>query len=110
MVSADDVDALIGNELRLRALDDYIVVLAPVQQTAGPREHTLLSLCATFLREGIMIVARESAREVLANVAVRHLLCAIHQHLCTIVELWDAVHRQQQGESLLQGECVLAVS
>ena len=81
-----------------------------MQQTAGPREHALLCLRATFLREGIMLVARESAREVLAHVAVRYLLRTVHQHLRTIIELWDAVHRQQQGQCLFQGERVLAVA
>ena len=92
------------------ALRDYLVALAPVQQTTRPCKHTLLSLRTTFLGEAVMLIARESAREVLAHIAIRHFLRTVHQHLSTIIELWNAIHRQQQGEGLFQGQRVLAVT
>ena len=81
-----------------------------MQQAACPLEHLLLGLSPALAGEAVVLVSRESAGEVLAHVAVGDLLRAVHEHLGAVVELGDAVHRQQQGEGLLQGERVMAAA
>ena len=81
-----------------------------MQQSAGPLEHALLGLRATLFGEGIMRIARETAGEVLTYVSVGLLLGAVHQNLRTVVELWDAVYGEQQGEGLFQCQGVAAIT
>ena len=81
-----------------------------MEQTGGPAEHVVLGLGASFCCEGAAGVAGEAAGEIFAHVTVGHLLCAVHQHLGAIIELRNALHGEQQGESLLQRERVLCLA
>ena len=93
----DDIDTLVGNKLRLVATDDGLIALTPLQQSAEPVEHGVLGLRAPLLGEGVMLVTREPSGEVLAHIAISHLLSTIHQYLRTVIQLWNALYRQQQG-------------
>ena len=57
-----------------------------------------------------MGVAGESTGEILAHIAVGDFLGTVHQHLRTIIELRNTIDGQQQGQCLLQGQCVLAIA
>ena len=109
-LTAEDIDALVGDELLLRALRDGLAALTPMEHAAQPGEHPLLGIIAARGREAVVGVAREAAREVATHIAVRHLLGAVEEHLRAIVELRDAVHRQQQGERLLEGRGVASLA
>ena len=109
-LAAEDIDALVGDELLLRALRDGLAALTPMEHAAQPGEHPLLGLIAARGREAVVGVAREAAREVATHIAVRHLLGAVEEHLRAIVELRDAVHRQQQGERLLESRGVASLA
>ena len=105
-----DIDAAVRNELSLLALGDDFIAQSPVQQSAGPTEHILFGLGAPFFRKSVMCITGESAGEVLTHMTVGYLLGAVHQYLRSIIDLWNAVDGQQQGECLLEGERVLSVS
>ena len=81
-----------------------------MQQTAQPREHLLFLLGTSFACKGVVVVAWESAREILAHVAVRHLFRAVHHNLSTVVELWYATYRHEQGQCLFQHQRVASVA
>ena len=110
ILASDDVDAFEGDELCLLSLADEVVALTPVEQFALPLEHGVLGLGAALGGEAVVRVTGETAGEVASYIAVGDLLGAVHQHLCTVVELWDAIHRQQQGESLFQSCRVFAIA
>ena len=81
-----------------------------MEQAAEPREHLLFGLCATLAGEGVMAIARETAREVLTDIAVSHFLRAIHQNLSSIIELGDAIDGKQQRQCLLQHQRVAPIA
>ena len=64
---------------------------------------------ASLRGEAVVGVARESAGEVLAHVAVGDLLGGVHQNLRTVVKLWDTFYGKQQGQRLFQRQCVLPI-
>lgn len=110
VLTGDDIDAVIGNKLRLSAFDDDLVALSPMQESACPLEHLLFSVGTSVLRKGVMGVIGESTREVLTDITVRHFFRTVHQNLRTIIDLGYAVDGQQEGECLLEHERVAAVT
>ena len=91
VLAGDDIDALPWDELRLAALDDEGIALTPMEESGEPVEHGVLSGCASYSGEAVVGVARESAREVAADIAIGDLLRTVHEHLGAVVELWGAV-------------------
>ena len=81
-----------------------------MEQFAFPLEHGVLGLGAACGGEAVVRVAGKTTREVLAHIAVSNLLGAVHQHLSAVVELWDAVDGEQQGQGLLEHGGVLGVA
>lgn len=104
------VNAVLRAELGLAAFCYHVVALTPMQQTAYPAEHIVLSLGASLCRESVAGIASPSAGEVLTHVAVCHRLRAVHQNLRAVIELRDAVYGQQQRQCLLQSQRVLALA
>ena len=86
------------------------MALTPMEQPAQPVEHGILFGRAALWRERAALVARETAREILADVAVGHGLRAVHEHLRAVIELRNAVDGEQQSQHLLQGQRVLSLS
>ena len=60
-----------------------------------------LQLCASLCTEGIVLVTRPSAREVLAQGTIVNTLVGIHAYLITIIQLGYASQGKQQGKRLL---------
>ena len=57
-----------------------------------------------------MIITRKSAREILAYIAIRLFLRAVHQDLRTIIKLWNTIDGKQKSKSLLQGKRILTIA
>ena len=95
ILAGDDIYAVEGDELRLFALDDNIIALTPMEQTAEPVEHGVLGLCASLAGKAVLCVARETAGEILAHITVGYSLCSVHQNFCTIIKLRSAVDSEQ---------------
>ncbi len=108
-LAGEHIDAVVGNELFLLPLDDAQVVLAPVQYGLEPVEHVVLLGCAASLGEGIALVARETAWEVLAHVAIGDALGAVHQHLAAVVELRNALDGEQQRQGLFEPSGIMSL-
>ena len=87
----------------------FSCTIAPVQQVAQPVVHFVLLLVAALGGEAVVLVARESAREVLAHITVGHSLGAVHEHLGAVVELRNAVHGEQQCQRLFEFIGILSV-
>ena len=81
-----------------------------MEQTTAPIEHRVFRTGAALTGEAAFRVTREAAGEVLAHISVGHLLGAIHQNLCSIIQLRRAVHGEQQCQRLLEGKRVGTVT
>ena len=80
-----------------------------MQHLTEPVKHFVLLFAAPLGGEAVVLVARESAREILAHIAVGHSLSAVHENLGTVVELRNAVHGEQYGKCLLEFVGILAI-
>ena len=104
------VDTIIWYKLSLLALGDNLVALTPMEQAREPVEHLVLGFGATLSGKLIYCITRESAREILAHVAIGNLLSAVHQYLCTIIELRYAIDGEQQCQCLTKSCRILAIA
>ena len=109
VLAGNDVNAVIWDELGLRAVRNDFVALSPMKQTAGPIEHGILGCRASLAGEFVCLIIRETTGEVFADITIGYFLRAIHQDFRTVIELRCSVHRQQKSISLLEGSGVLAV-
>ena len=105
-----DIDSFVGEELGLAAFGDGGVCLAPVEDCAEPVEHVVLLAGAALFGEGVAGVTGEAAWEVLSDVAVGDGFGAVHHDFCAVVDLRYAVDGEQQCQSLLEHQGVLAVA
>ena len=110
-LACQHIETVVGQELNLFALcyQVFACAVAPVQQTAEPVVHFVLLLVASLGSEAVVLIARESAREVLAHIAVGHRLGAVHENLGAVIELRYAVHGEQHSQRLLEFVGILSV-
>src|SRR5574344_101374 len=110
ILASDYIYTFVRNKLSLLSFGNHLISHTPVQQAACPVIHSILCLGSSRYSKCIMCISGEATGEIFSHVSVSHCLCAVHQYLCTIIQLRNTVHCEQHGECLLQCQRIFAVT
>ena len=81
-----------------------------MQKATEPVEHGIFFFRSPLSSKCIVLIARKTSGEIAAHITVGDGLRAVHQHLCAIIQLRNAIDSEQQPKGLLQGKSVFSLA